>query len=46
VDQLFTVGQTAKAIAQVRNSGAYEAAYQQVTNELKALSANEALAHL
>jgi hypothetical protein len=44
VDQLFTIGQSAKAIARVRNSDAYEGAYQQVTKELKALPASEALA--
>jgi hypothetical protein len=43
VDQLFTNGQSVQAIATVRNSGAYKDAYQQVTNQLNALTAEEAV---
>jgi hypothetical protein len=43
-DQLLTNGESAKAIAQVRNSDAYEDAYQQISRKLKALPAREALA--
>jgi hypothetical protein len=44
LDLLLTSGQSANAIAQVRNSHAYESAYQQVIKSLKALPANEASA--
>lgn len=44
VDQLITNNIGAPTIAQLRNSDAYESAYQQVTKTLKALPAKQALA--
>jgi hypothetical protein len=44
VDQLFTSGQSAKALAHVRNADPYESAFAQIDKQLKALPAQEALA--
>lgn len=41
--ELLTVGQSAKAISQARDSEAYEDAYGKVSKELKALPVKEAL---
>ena len=44
VDQLFTNGQSAKTLAQVRNADAYEGAFSQIDKQLRALPAKEASA--
>jgi hypothetical protein len=43
-DQLITNGQSASAMAELRNSDSYERAYRQITKQLRALSPAEAVA--